>query len=120
MGKRKNENGNDEYFLQENRNTKKQKVKKTKVAYVSIKYRDLTDIYLNGISASAIVLKIEDTGFLFNYNPVVAITLKVVSLTGMEFETSGETLLPQILFPRVGDKVQIKFDPANISQFVIL
>lgn len=92
----------------------------TSIAQASKRYRELTDIYLNGISAKAVVLKIEDTGFLFNYNPVVAITLKVILPAGTEFETSGETLVSQVLFPSEGDIVQIKFDPTNITQFVIL
>jgi len=120
MGKRKKENVSAEYFIQKSQNKKNEEVKQTTVAYASKKYRDLTDIYLNGISANAIVLKIEDTGFLFNYNPIVSITLRVILPTGMEFETSGETMVSQILFPREGDNVQIKFDQANISQFVIL
>jgi len=117
--KKKKESLSSVYFLQESRN-KKNEVKQITVANFSKKYRELTDIYINGISANAVVLRIEDTGFLFNYNPVVEIKLKVILQSGMEFETSGETLVSQILFPREGDIVQIKFDPANISQFVIL
>jgi len=120
MDKRKKENVRTENFIQDNRDKKNAESKETSVAFASKKYRELTDIYLNGISANAVVLKIEDTGFLFNYNPVAAITLRVISPTGMEFETSGETLVSQILFPSEGDKIQIKFDPDNISQFVIL
>ncbi|MEO6693848.1 MAG: hypothetical protein ABIY50_07165 [Ignavibacteria bacterium] len=73
---KKTKNESDDYSLIKTTFKKNNIDKQSTVAGASKKYRELTDIYLNGISAVAIVLKIEDTGFLFNYNPVVSNSFK--------------------------------------------
>jgi hypothetical protein len=75
----------------------------------------------SGLDATADVLSITDTGALVNMNPVVVLTLKVQpSIGGAAFETAGQSMVSKIAIPRVGDKVKIKFNPANPAQFVVM
>ncbi len=73
-----------------------------------------------GMPASAEVVSIEDTGKLINMNPVVKLKLKVTPQMGVPFETAGETMVSKIAIPRKGDKVDIKYNPADPSQFVVM
>jgi hypothetical protein len=75
----------------------------------------------SGLDATAEVMSIADTGSLINMNPVVVLTLKVQpSIGGAMFDTAGQTMVSKIAIPRVGDKVKIKYNPADPSQFVVL
>jgi hypothetical protein len=72
-----------------------------------------------GMDATAEVLSIEDTGTLINLNPVVRMKLKVEPVYGLPaFETIGQTAVSKIAIPRVGDKIKIKYNPADPSQIV--
>jgi hypothetical protein len=84
------------------------------------KYTGLTGLYQTGIPAKATVLKIEDTGMLVNYNPVVRMQLKVQPDYGVGFETTAETAVSKIAIPRVGDTINIKYDGANNSNIVVV
>jgi hypothetical protein len=75
----------------------------------------------SGLEASAEVLGIQDTGTLINMNPVVVLKLKVMPMVGgMEFETTGQSMVSKIAIPRVGDKIKIKYNPADPSQIVVM
>jgi hypothetical protein len=74
----------------------------------------------SGMDGTAEVLSIEDTGALVNFNPVVKLTLKVTPLYGGEFDTSGQSMVSKIAIPRVGDKIKIKYNPADSTQFVVV
>ena len=75
----------------------------------------------SGLDATADVLSIADTGSLINMNPVVMLTLKVQpSIGGVAFETAGQSMVSKIAIPRVGDKIKIKYNPANPAQFVVM
>jgi hypothetical protein len=74
----------------------------------------------SGMDGTAEVLSIEDTGTLVNFNPVVKLTLKVTPLYGAEFDTSGQSMVSKIAIPRVGDKIKIKYNPADSTQFVVV
>ncbi len=74
----------------------------------------------SGMPATAEVVSIEDTGRLINMNPVVKLKLKVTPQMGAGFETVGETMVSKIAIPRKGDKVDIKYNPADPSQFVVM
>jgi hypothetical protein len=75
----------------------------------------------SGLDATAEVMSIADTGSLINMNPVVVLTLKVQpSIGGAMFDTAGQTMVSKIAIPRVGDKVKIKYNPADPSQFVVI
>ena len=75
----------------------------------------------SGLDATAEVLSITDTGTLINMNPVVMLTVKVQpSIGGAAFETTGKTMVSKIAIPRVGDKVKVKYNPADPTQFVVV
>jgi len=73
-----------------------------------------------GADATAEVLSIQDTGSLINMNPVVVLALNVTPATGTTFQTAGQTMVSKIAIPRVGDKIKIKYNPANPTQFVVM
>lgn len=73
-----------------------------------------------GVEADAEVISIQDTGATVNMNPVVALGLKVTPGEGEEFQTAGQLMVPRIAVPRVGDKIKIKYNKDNPTQFVIV
>jgi hypothetical protein len=73
-----------------------------------------------GMAGTAEVLTIADTGALVNFNPVVRMKLKVQPQFGMGFETEIETAVSKIAVPRVGDKVNVKYNPANQQELIIV
>jgi hypothetical protein len=73
-----------------------------------------------GADAGAEVLAIQDTGATVNMNPVVLLTLKVTPAAGAEFQTAGQLMVSRLEIPRAGDKIKIKYNPENITQFVIV
>jgi len=78
------------------------------------------NLAMTGVPATAEVKSISDTGTLINYNPVVRMTLQVVPQFGVPFETVTETMVSKIAVPRVGDKINIKYNPSNLSQVLVL
>ena len=74
----------------------------------------------SGMDATAEVLSIQDTGSLINMNPVVILQLKVQPVVGAEFTTTAQTMVSKIAIPRVGDKIKIKYNPANPSQLAVI
>ena len=75
---------------------------------------------MTGVPATAEVKSIEDTGTLINYNPVVRMNLHVVPQFGVPFDITSETMVSKIAIPRVGDKINIKYNPVNTSQILVL
>ena len=73
-----------------------------------------------GMAGTAEVVTIADTGALVNFNPVVKMKLKVQPQFGMSFETEVETAVSKIAVPRVGDKVNVKYNPANQQELIIV
>lgn len=73
-----------------------------------------------GMGGTAEVLTIADTGALVNFNPVVRMKLRVQPQYGMTFETEIETAVSKIAVPRVGDKVNVKYNPANQQELIIV
>jgi len=84
------------------------------------KYSGPNALTQTGIPAKATVLKIEDTGAMINYDPVVRMQLKVQPDYGAGFETAAETVVSKIAVPRVGDIINIKYDATNNSNIVIV
>ncbi len=76
----------------------------------------------SGLPATAEVVSIEDTGASINDNPVVKMALKVTPSVGgmMPFETTGQTMVSKIAIPRKGDKINIKYNMTNPSEFVVV
>jgi hypothetical protein len=73
-----------------------------------------------GTDAEAEVLGVQDTGATVNMNPVVVLTLKVKPAMGEEFQTAGQLMVSRLSIPRAGDKVKIKYNPDNLTQFVLM
>jgi hypothetical protein len=73
-----------------------------------------------GLDATADVLAIQDTGTLINYNPVVLLTLNVTPAMGAAFQTTAQSMVSKIAIPRVGDKIKIKYNPADPSQILVM
>ncbi|MDQ6986028.1 MAG: hypothetical protein Q9M91_03640 [Candidatus Dojkabacteria bacterium] len=73
-----------------------------------------------GLNGKAVVLSIEDTGALVNFNPVVKLSLKVTADDSSEFEATLETMVSKIAIPRVGDEVNVKYDATDKTNLIIV
>lgn len=78
------------------------------------------DIAHQGLAAVAEVLNVTDTGQLINYDPVVVLQLKVTPEAEAPFETYAQIIAPKIAIPRAGDRINIRYNPANKSQIAIV
>ena len=73
-----------------------------------------------GMPGTAEVVTITDTGALVNFNPVVIMQLKVQPQYGPPFETQVKTAVSKIAIPRVGDKINVKYNPANTTELIVI
>jgi hypothetical protein len=73
----------------------------------------------NGSDGTAEVIMVQDTGATVNMNPVVVIQMKVTPASGAAFDVTTQTMVSRIAVPRAGDKVKIKYNPANPQQVAI-
>ena len=73
----------------------------------------------NGLDAPAEVVMVQDTGATVNMNPVVVIQMKVTPAAGAPFDLTTQTMVSRIAVPRAGDKIKIKYNPANPQQVAI-
>jgi len=74
----------------------------------------------NGLEATADVVMVTDTGATVNMNPVVVIQMKVTPAAGAPFDLTTQTMVSRIAVPRAGDKIKIKYNPANPQQVAVL
>ena len=74
----------------------------------------------NGLEATADVVMVTDTGATVNMNPVVVIQMKVTPVAGAPFDLVTQTMVSRIAVPRAGDKIKIKYNPANPQQVAVL
>lgn len=74
----------------------------------------------NGLPATAVVVTIQDTGKMINFNPVVIMQLKVQPQYEAAFDTTVETIVSKIAIPRVGDTINIKYAPADRTKISIV
>ena len=75
----------------------------------------------NGLDATAEVISITDTGTFYNFDPVVMITVRIQpAMIAVAFETTGRTTVSKATFPHAGDRIKIRYNPANPTQFVML
>ena len=74
----------------------------------------------HGLEASADVLSVSDTGATINMNPVVELKLTVTTPMGTSFETMARTMVSRIAVPRKGDKIAIKYNPADPTQICVM
>lgn len=73
-----------------------------------------------GIDGKAEVLNMADTGMLINYNPVVKLTLKVTPSMGAPFDITTEQQVSKIAIPRIGDVLNVKYDPTDHSNIMMM
>jgi len=73
-----------------------------------------------GLDATAEVLSVADTGATINMNPVVELKLTVTPTAGGTFETTARTMVSRIAVPRKGDKLNIKYNPADATQIFVM
>jgi len=74
-----------------------------------------------GKDASAIVLSIAETGKILEYlGPVIKIRLNVMSDIAGPFEIETEQISSQFVVPKIGDRVNIKYNPKNIKELIII
>lgn len=79
------------------------------------------EIAQTGADATAEVMSVQDTGTTVNENPVVILTLKITPAAGgAEIQTAAQQMVSRIAIPRAGDKLKIKYNPANPSEIAIL
>jgi hypothetical protein len=74
----------------------------------------------NGLEATAEVVTVQDTGATVNMNPVVLLQMKVTPVAGAPFDVTTQTMVSRIAVPRAGDKIKIKYNPANPPQVAVL
>jgi hypothetical protein len=74
----------------------------------------------NGLDATADVVMVTDTGATVNMNPVVLLQMKVTPAAGAPFDVTTQTMVSRIAVPRAGDKIKIKYNPANPQQVAVL
>ena len=74
----------------------------------------------NGADAAAEVLSVANTGATVNMNPVVEMKLRLTTPVGTSFETIGRAMVSRIAVPRTGDKIRVKYNPADPAQFTVV
>ncbi len=74
----------------------------------------------NGLDAAAEVLSVADTGGTVNMNPVLELKLKVIPAVGVAFDTVARTMVSRIAVPRAGDKIKVKYNPADPTQILVI
>jgi hypothetical protein len=75
----------------------------------------------NGLEGTAEVLSIIDTGTSFKQEAVFILTLKIQpARIALAFETTGKMVVSRVAAPRVGDRIKVKYNPANPTQFVAI
>jgi hypothetical protein len=77
-------------------------------------------IMATGVPAKATVRTIADTGTLINFNPVVDLQLDVTPQTGQPFQVQLRTPVSKIAIPRVGDTINVKYNPQNTQEMAIV
>jgi hypothetical protein len=66
-----------------------------------------------GADGTAEIVGVQDTGLTVNENPVVQIQMNVTPEAGEPYAANIQTMVSRIAVPRVGDKVKVKYAPAN-------
>lgn len=73
-----------------------------------------------GMPATAEVMSVLDTGTTINMNPVVEMKMLVMPSAGAAFETTARTMVSRIAVPRKGDKINLKYNPADATQIFVM
>ena len=73
-----------------------------------------------GTRTDAVVIDIQDTGVTVNDNPVVRLTLSVNHATFGNFQQTITATVSRVKIPRVGDSVNVIYDPNNPTKMSVL
>lgn len=78
----------------------------------------VSEITFLGVRAPGVVAALDDTGFTVNNNPRITVTIDVTPATSEAFRTADTMVVSRLALPRLGDAVDVRFDPADHSNFV--
>jgi hypothetical protein len=72
----------------------------------------------NGVTTTATVLKVWDTGVSINDNPQVGMLLEITSPEGNSIKAEAKTLVSRLITALVqpGIKAEVKYDPKNLKR----
>jgi hypothetical protein len=74
----------------------------------------------NGLKGTAEVFSIAARGIEYNLDPLITLTLKIQpAMIAVAFETTGKIILSRAEGLQVGDKIKVKYYPANPMQFIV-
>ena len=73
-----------------------------------------------GEDAQATVLAMKDTGITINKDPYVSVRLRVQPAGQPAYETNMRVAVSRLAIPRVGDTVQVKFDPKKPKDLIVV
>ena len=73
-----------------------------------------------GTRTNAVVMDIQDTGVTVNDNPVVKLTLSLNHTTFGNFQQTITATVSRVKIPRVGDSVNVIYDPNNPAKMSVL
>ena len=73
-----------------------------------------------GTPAKATITALEDTGTTINDNPLAKMTIQVQPDFGAGFTATLEVLVSRLAIPRVGDVLQVRYDPQKPSVMMIV
>jgi hypothetical protein len=75
----------------------------------------------NGLEGTAEVLAIAASGIVYNLDPVVTLSVKIQpARIAVAFETTGKIILSRAASLQVGDRIKVKYNPANPTEFIVL
>jgi len=72
-----------------------------------------------GVRGHGVIVDLKDTGSSLNDNPQIRVTYRVQPEQGEPFDTSVTAFFPRVDLPRVGDEMEIWYDPNDVTNFGI-
>jgi hypothetical protein len=79
------------------------------------------ELQKTGVSATAVILKISDTGMTVNDDPVALLDLEVHPENGEPFQAKTKCLIPRLHVSQFqqGHTVPVRYDPKNHSRVAV-
>jgi hypothetical protein len=75
------------------------------------------ELVYGGKRAPGVVVDVVDTGTTVNTSIRVRVTVEVHPEGGVAFEATRKMLVSRIAFPRIGDDVEVAYDPDDPDEF---
>ncbi len=74
-----------------------------------------------GVKTTARIVNVQDTGMTMNrINIGIRLTLEVASVTGSPFQAQIETFVSRVSIPRIGEVVEVVYNPSDTSQVAVV